>query len=78
VLEEVDADLGIAEEDDADDLEADDGFSDAPLVRLVNSVIFQAAEDGASDVHFEPQEDALVVRFRSTACSRRCSGSRSG
>ena len=52
------------EEEEADDLEADDGISDAPLVRLVNSVIFQAAEDGASDVHFEPQEDALVVRFR--------------
>src|SRR5207342_102735 len=46
------------------DLEAEDGVSDAPLVRLVNSIIFQAAEDGASDVHFEPQEDALVVRFR--------------
>jgi type IV pilus assembly protein PilB len=52
------------EEEDADDLEVDDGISDAPLVRLVNSVIFQAAEDGASDVHFEPQEDALAVRFR--------------
>ena len=64
VLEEVDADLGIGEEDETDDLEAEDGISDAPLVRLVNSVIFQAAEDGASDVHFEPQEDALVVRFR--------------
>ena len=51
-------------EEEADDLEADDGISDAPLVRLVNSVIFQAAEDGASDVHFEPQEDAVVVRFR--------------
>ncbi|HUP31437.1 MAG TPA: GspE/PulE family protein [Gaiellaceae bacterium] len=63
VLEEVEADLGTAE-DETDDLEADDGISDAPLVRLVNSVIFQAAEDGASDVHFEPQEDALVVRFR--------------
>src|SRR5207248_10369970 len=25
---------------------------------------FQAAEDGASDVHFEPQEDSLLVRFR--------------
>src|SRR4029079_12001869 len=37
---------------------------DGPVVRLVNSIIFQAAEDGASDVHFEPQEDALVVRFR--------------
>src|SRR6478672_8545729 len=53
-----------AEEEEADDLEVDDGISDAPLVRLVNSVIFQAAEDGASDVHFEPQEDALLVRFR--------------
>ena len=51
-------------EEEIDDLEVDDGISDAPLVRLVNSVIFQAAEDGASDVHFEPQEDALLVRFR--------------
>ncbi len=52
------------EEEDGDDLEVEDGISDAPLVRLVNSIIFQAAEDGASDVHFEPQEDALVVRLR--------------
>jgi type IV pilus assembly protein PilB len=50
--------------DDEDDLEADDGISDGPIVRLVNSIIFQAAEDGASDIHFEPQEDAVVVRFR--------------
>src|SRR5947208_2693824 len=52
------------EEGDVTDLEADDGVSDVPLVRLVNSILFQAAEDGASDIHFEPQEDALVVRFR--------------
>jgi len=52
------------EEDDSDDLEVDDGISDAPLVRLVNSVIFQAAEDGASDIHWEPQDDSLVVRLR--------------
>lgn len=52
------------EVEDADDLEVDDGFSDAPLVRLVNSVIFQAAEDGASDIHWEPQDDSLVVRLR--------------
>ena len=51
-------------EDDESDLDADDGISEAPLVRLVNSIIFQAAEDGASDIHFEPQEDALIVRFR--------------
>jgi type IV pilus assembly protein PilB len=51
-------------DDEGDDLEAEDGISDGPVVRLVNSIIFQAAEDGASDVHFEPQEDALMVRFR--------------
>ena len=60
----VEEELALEEEEEADDLEVDDGISDAPLVRLVNSVIFQAAEDGASDVHFEPQEDALLVRFR--------------
>jgi type IV pilus assembly protein PilB len=52
-----------AVEDDLD-LEQDDGISDGPVVRLVNSIIYQAAEDGASDVHFEPQEDVLIVRFR--------------
>jgi type IV pilus assembly protein PilB len=51
-------------EDDEDDLEAEDGVSDAPLVRLVNSIIMQAAGDGASDIHFAPQEDCLVVRVR--------------
>ena len=56
--------LEVVSEDDADDLEVDDGVSDAPLVRLVNSIIMQAATDGASDIHFEPQEDALVVRTR--------------
>jgi type IV pilus assembly protein PilB len=52
------------EDEEGEDLEADDGVSDAPLVRLVNSIILQAAEDGASDLHFDPQDDALVVRLR--------------
>ncbi len=54
-------DLEVVEEDD---LEVDDGVSDAPLVRLVNSIVMQAATDGASDIHFEPQEDSLLVRVR--------------
>jgi type IV pilus assembly protein PilB len=61
VADELDDD---AVDDDTTDLEADDGVSDVPLVRLVNSILFQAAEDGASDVHFVPQDDSLVVRFR--------------
>ncbi len=60
----LDNDAYEAIEDEPDDLSADDGISEGPIVRLVNSIIFQAAEDGASDVHFEPQEDALLVRFR--------------
>ena len=62
----VDAEDALLEEEkeDESDLEVDDGISDAPLVRLVNSIIFQAAEDGASDIHFEPQEDTLAVRLR--------------
>jgi type IV pilus assembly protein PilB len=60
----LDDEVLVEEEEEADDLEADDGISDAPLVRLVNSIVFQAAEDGASDIHFEPQEDSLVVRYR--------------
>jgi type IV pilus assembly protein PilB len=62
--------VGIALEDveiggdEGDDLEVDDGISDGPLVRLVNAIIFQAAEETASDVHFEPQEDVLLVRLR--------------
>jgi type IV pilus assembly protein PilB len=60
VAEEMEVEL----EEEVTDLEVDDGVSDVPLVRLVNSVLFQAAEDGASDIHFVPQEDALVVRFR--------------
>jgi type IV pilus assembly protein PilB len=63
VLEE-EEDFEELREEEEDDLEADDGISDAPLVRLVNSLIFQAAEDGASDMHFEPQKDGIVVRFR--------------
>jgi type IV pilus assembly protein PilB len=61
VEDELDEENALEEEDD---LEADDGVSDAPLVRLVNSIILQAAEDGASDLHFDPQDDSLVVRLR--------------
>jgi type IV pilus assembly protein PilB len=38
--------------------------STAPVVKLVNSLLARAVGEGASDVHFEPQERALVVRIR--------------
>jgi type IV pilus assembly protein PilB len=37
---------------------------EAPVVKLVNSIIVDAVERGASDVHFEPTDGELRVRFR--------------
>ena len=36
----------------------------APVVKLVNGVLARAADESASDVHFEPQAKELMVRFR--------------
>jgi general secretion pathway protein E len=48
-------------EEPEDLLEATD---EAPIIRLVNSVLFEAVKDRASDIHFEPYEKELVVRYR--------------
>ncbi|MCX5693456.1 MAG: type II secretion system ATPase GspE [Candidatus Omnitrophica bacterium] len=37
---------------------------EAPVIKLVNMVIMQAVKDRASDIHIEPEEDRLVIRFR--------------
>ena len=51
---------------DAEESIADirDATEEAPIVKLVNSVIAQSVDDSASDIHFEPQAKELVVRFR--------------
>ncbi len=45
----------------ADLLESED---DAPIIRLLNAVLTQAVKEGASDIHIEPDETHLAVRFR--------------
>jgi type IV pilus assembly protein PilB len=37
---------------------------DAPIIKLVNIIITQALKDSASDIHVEPEEDNLRVRYR--------------
>jgi len=37
---------------------------DAPIIKYVNTLIFRAAQERASDIHIEPFEEALKVRFR--------------
>jgi general secretion pathway protein E len=63
---------GLDEEDDllaaaqqlpepSDLIDSDD---DAPIIRLINALLTQAVKDNASDIHIEPYENRLVVRFR--------------
>ncbi|MHB8420298.1 MAG: type II secretion system ATPase GspE [Myxococcales bacterium] len=42
----------------------DAGDDEAPIIKLVNSLLFQAAKERASDIHIEPFERDLSVRFR--------------
>ena len=40
------------------------GNNDTPIIKLINGIISQAIKNRASDIHFEPYEDSIVVRYR--------------
>ncbi|CAG7648284.1 GspE/PulE family protein [Paenibacillus allorhizosphaerae] len=40
------------------------GEEDSPVVKTVNQIIIQAVQIGASDIHIDPQEDSLRIRYR--------------
>lgn len=55
----------VAAQDEADvenDIEAE--VNDAPVIQLVNLIISEAIKTGASDIHIEPQEKSLRLRYR--------------
>jgi general secretion pathway protein E len=54
-------DEGKEEDELADLIDVDD---DAPIIRWVNSLFFNAARERASDIHIEPGEREVVVRYR--------------
>jgi len=69
VLKELGADTEIAKEatevEVLDDAALMERFANqAPIVRFVNLVIFQAVQDRASDIHFEPFENEFKIRYR--------------
>ncbi len=53
-----------ADADQGGDVSEVNEDDDAPIVRFVNLLISQAIQDRASDIHIEPGEDALRVRYR--------------
>jgi len=66
VMGSIEGEEGTGEEDDElgtriDIIEEND---EAPIIRLVNSIIRQAVKEEASDIHIEPMENFVSVRFR--------------
>ncbi len=55
-------DIGDAE--DLSDDEIQTAANDAPIVRFVDAVLYQAIKDKASDIHFEPFEHEFKIRYR--------------
>ena len=62
-LDEEDDLLAVAQQlpEPSDLIDSDD---DAPIIRLINALLTQAVKDNASDIHIEPFENRLIVRFR--------------
>jgi type II secretion system protein E len=54
----------LLEELDADDSELAKQASEASVVRLVNEILIEAATERASDIHVEPEEGGLRIRYR--------------
>jgi len=62
-LNEDNMELNEHELDDVQDL-LDASDDEAPIIRLVNQLLFRAVKQKASDIHIEPFEKELMVRFR--------------
>jgi type IV pilus assembly protein PilB len=63
-LDEMVVQDAMEEEVGAEVVDLRESAADAPVIKLVNSLIGQGVEQGASDIHFEPVEGDLVVRYR--------------
>ena len=61
---EGDADLGRLMQDLPQVADLLESMDDAPIIRMLNALLTQAAKDGASDIHIEPYERHSSVRFR--------------
>lgn len=64
IMGEIEEDFEIIEDEDEDLGLEEAQTADAPVVKLVNSLISDAVAKGASDIHIEPYEKSVRVRFR--------------
>ncbi|MCK4545834.1 MAG: type IV-A pilus assembly ATPase PilB [Candidatus Eisenbacteria sp.] len=64
VKDMADESVEVLEAEEEDDGDAADSAQEAPIVKFVNSLIADAVRKGVSDIHIEPYEKTLRVRFR--------------
>lgn len=65
IASELETELGFEAEEEIElDGDLDDDASDAPVVRLIQSIFEDALSMRASDIHIEPDEHVLRIRFR--------------
>ncbi len=57
-------DLEVVEDQEDEDVKAQDLADDAPVVKLINGLLTDAVKRGASDIHIEPFEHEMRVRYR--------------
>jgi type IV pilus assembly protein PilB len=61
---EAEDDLEVVEDQADEDVKAQDLADDAPVVKLINGLLTDAVKRGASDIHIEPFEHEMRVRYR--------------
>jgi len=61
---EAEEDLEVVEDMEDEDVKATDLADDAPVVKLINGLLTDAVKRGASDIHIEPFEHEMRVRYR--------------
>jgi type IV pilus assembly protein PilB len=64
VADAIEEDEADAEEAAAEVTDLRASAQDGPVIKLVNSILGQAVAEGASDIHFEPEDGDMRIRFR--------------
>ncbi|MFI4883428.1 MAG: GspE/PulE family protein [Phycisphaerales bacterium JB064] len=64
ILDQVDEQDVQVEKSDSQEVDLEQKAGESPVIRYVNYIIQQAIKDGASDIHIEPADKKLKVRFR--------------
>jgi len=64
IADMADDEVQIVKEDNNEVTELDKAGNEAPVIRFVNYLLFDALKQGASDIHIEPKEKQLKIRYR--------------